>query len=102
MLEDSAEERREHMDIATVQRSLRQFVADNLIEGRTDVVVEDDESFFEKGVIDSTGVLELVLFIEQTYGFAVLDEEIVPENLDSFNRIVAYIQSKLKNHAGKV
>lgn len=54
----------------------------------------DDDSFLENGIIDSTGVLELVLFLEENFDFKVLDEEITPENLDSFNNILGYIKSK--------
>ena len=88
------EEDREHMDTDIRQR-LRQFLSENLIKEQTGKTVEDNDSFFEKNVIDSTGVLELVLFLEQTFGFVVEDEEIVPENLDSINRLAAFVQSKL-------
>ena len=57
--------------------------------------LDDDTSFLEEGVIDSVGVLELVAFLEETYGFRVEDEEIIPENLDSINKLVTYVQSKL-------
>lgn len=54
----------------------------------------DDDSFLENGIIDSTGVLELVLFLEENYGFKVADEEITPENLDSFNNLLKYVNNK--------
>ncbi len=78
-----------------IRQRLRQFLSENLIKEQTGKTVEDSDSFFEKNVIDSTGVLELVLFLEQTFGFVVEDEEIVPENLDSINRLAAFVQSKL-------
>ena len=83
------------MDSDGIKTSLRQFIKDNFIKGQTDKTVGDDDSFFEKEIIDSTGVLELVLFLEQTFGFPVEDEEIIPENLDSMNRLVGYVRSKL-------
>jgi acyl carrier protein len=54
----------------------------------------NDESFLENGIIDSTGVLELVTFIEEYFGIKVEDEEIIPENMDSLNNIIAYIKFK--------
>lgn len=53
-------------------------------------------SFLEEGIVDSVGVMELVAFIEDTYGFKVEDEEIVPENLDSVKKLVDYIGLKVK------
>jgi acyl carrier protein len=57
--------------------------------------LSEEDSLLETGVIDSTGVLELVAFIEETYGIKVEDEEIVPENLDSISNITSYIGGKL-------
>ena len=54
----------------------------------------DDDSFLENGIIDSTGVLELVMFLEETFNIKVDDEEIVPDNLDSINNIKRYLQKK--------
>jgi acyl carrier protein len=59
----------------------------------------DDDSFLEGGLIDSTGVLELVLFVEETFGIKVEDEELIPDNFDSVNRIVEFAKSKTKNVA---
>lgn len=54
----------------------------------------DDDSLLEKGIIDSTGVLELVGFIEEGFHVAVKDDELLPENLDSVNRLIAFITRK--------
>ena len=54
----------------------------------------DDTSFMESGVIDSTGVLELVAFLEETYEFKVEDEEMVPENLDTIGNLCAFVERK--------
>jgi acyl carrier protein len=51
-------------------------------------------SLLQEGIIDSTGVLELVMFVEETFGFTVEDEEIVPENFDSVERLARYVRSK--------
>jgi acyl carrier protein len=53
-----------------------------------------DDSFMERGLLDSTGILELVSFIERTYGFHVEDDELVPENLDSIERAAKYVLRK--------
>ena len=55
----------------------------------------DDTSFMESGVIDSTGVLELVAFLEETYEFKVEDEEMVPENLDTIANLSAFVERKV-------
>ena len=54
----------------------------------------DDDSLMNNGIVDSTGILELVTFLEETYNFKVANDDIVPENLDSINRLRNYIQSK--------
>jgi acyl carrier protein len=64
--------------------------------GRAPEELTDDASLLDKGIIDSTGVLELVGFIEQTFGFTVEDEELVPENLDSVQSLTGYVSKKMK------
>ena len=54
----------------------------------------DGDSFFEKGIIDSTGILELVAFLQMTFGITVQDEELTADNLDSINNVAAYVYSK--------
>lgn len=76
------------------QQELRSFVVSNFLFGK-DGVLNDDDSFMEKGIIDSTGILELLSFLEQKYGIRVDDHEIVPENLDSINLLVKFVQTKM-------
>ena len=57
----------------------------------------DDDSFLENDLIDSTGVLELVAFIEENFNIRVEDEELIPENLDSVNKLINYIQLKMNS-----
>jgi len=78
------------------KNKIREFIKNNFLLGK-DSGMQDDDSFLEKGVIDSTGVLELVSFIEETFGFRVEDEELVPDNLDSLNKVTAYVQRKKEN-----
>lgn len=71
------------------------FLTKNFIKGNDNKIISDNSSFLEEGIIDSVGVLELVAFIEETYGFRVEDEELVPENLDSVNKLVNFVNTKL-------
>jgi len=63
-------------------KKLKEFVINNFMFGKGDLL-ENDTDFFDKGIIDSTGTLELVSFIEETYNIAVLDNELIKENLSS-------------------
>ena len=76
-----------------IAESLRRFARENFLFGRQDDF-SDADSFLELGIIDSTGVLELVAFIESTYEVRVEDEELVPENLDSIDNLVRFVESK--------
>ncbi|MBD3320291.1 MAG: acyl carrier protein [Chitinivibrionales bacterium] len=72
---------------------VKQFVVDNFLFG-DDSKLQNDTSFLESGIIDSTGILEVITFIEETYDIKVEDEEMLPENLDSLNNISAFITRK--------
>ncbi len=74
--------------------AVREFIAENFLF-RADAELDDDQSLLESGVIDSTGVLEVIAFLEQTFGISIADEDIVPENLDSINNMTRYLASKL-------
>ena len=77
-----------------IEEKLRTFIQNNFLLGDKNRAIKKDESFLQSGIIDSTGVLELVNFIEETYKIKVEDEELVPENLDSIQNLIAYIQRK--------
>ncbi|MDL1957965.1 MAG: acyl carrier protein [Deltaproteobacteria bacterium] len=79
----------------SVHDEIRQFIIDNFLMGQDSDSLKDDSSFLEEGVIDSTGVLELVGFLEENYEIKVEDEELIPENLDSIQNICAYLETKL-------
>lgn len=79
----------------TIRDSVKAFVVENFLFGDTSHVLVGTDSLIENGVIDSTGVLELVAFIEDRYGITVADADIVPANLDSLDRISAFIASKV-------
>jgi len=77
-----------------IEQKVRQFITDNFLFREDRASLTDSESLLEAGVIDSTGVLELVAFLETEFGLALGDAEMVPENLDSISRIVSYVQGK--------
>ena len=81
--------------VQTIQGTVRQFIVENFLFGQDDQKLANDSSLLEHGVIDSTGVLELIGFLEREYQIKVTDDEIVPENLDSVDRLVNYLEGKL-------
>ena len=80
-------------DLTTVRDDVRGFVVENFLFGE-DRPFGEEESFLESGLIDSTGILELIRFIEETFSLTVEDEEMVPENLDSLSNIARYVVRK--------
>jgi len=81
--------------LGNIEAQVRSFVVENFLFGVDAEKLSGDASFLEEGIIDSTGILELVSFLEGTFGIQVEDEELLPENLDSINNVVAFLQKKL-------
>ena len=75
-------------------QTIRAFIVENFLFGDTSVDLADELSLIEAGIVDSTGVLELVAFVESTFGLAVADADIVPANFDSIGRLAAYVKAK--------
>ena len=75
--------------------AIRQFIIDNFLFGQDASGLQDGTSLLEQGIIDSTGVLELVAWIEHHFGITVRDAEVVPENLDTIARLCAFVARKL-------
>ncbi len=73
---------------------IRAFIFENFLFDEKDDALQNDTSFLEQGIIDSTGVLELVEWLEEEFDMTVDDEELIPENLDSVNLLSAYIAGK--------
>lgn len=73
---------------------IKQFITDNFLFGNAEGL-QDDSSFLEQGIIDSTGVLELITFLEEEFGIKVDDEELVPENLDSIDKVTGFLARKM-------
>ncbi|HVN95524.1 MAG TPA: acyl carrier protein [Syntrophorhabdaceae bacterium] len=78
-----------------IKQQIIDFITTNFLFDDSQTVIGEKDSLLETGVIDSTGVLELIAFIEETYGIKVDDEEITPENLDTILDITYFIQQKL-------
>ena len=81
--------------MSDIKSQVRKYILDNFLMGGDPKKVTDDVSFIEKGIIDSTGVLELVSFIQETYNIRVEDAEMIPDNLDSLEKIDRYVRGKL-------
>ncbi len=77
-----------------VKQIIREFIVENFLFG-DDGQLKEDTSFLESGMIDSTGILELVSFLEERFGIKIEDEELVPEHLDSLFNVANYVKKKL-------
>jgi acyl carrier protein len=75
-----------------VKTAIRAFIVENFLFGDDSRPLDDGASLIEADVVDSTGVLELVAFLEERFGIAVADADIVPANLDSIEGIGAYVE----------
>ena len=82
------------MEPAVTVHELRGFIIENYLFGQ-ESDLKDEDSFLEAGILDSTGVLQLVAFLEEKYDITVEEGELTPENLDSINNIVAYLSRKI-------
>ena len=74
--------------------AVKEFIIENFLFGE-EVQLELDTDFFDKGIIDSTGVIELVSFIEEKFNISVDDDELIPENLSSLKKVDLFLQKKL-------
>jgi acyl carrier protein len=82
------------IDLDTTKKEIRDFIVEVFMFGDESETFEDSDSFMTKGIIDSTGVLELVGFLEEKYEVMVGDEEMVPTNLDSIDNLATFIKKK--------
>ena len=78
-----------------IKNNVKQFIIDNFLFSSIDNSFHDDDSFMENGIIDSTGILELVEYIEHQYNIKIKDEELLPENLDTLNNVSNFIIRKM-------
>ena len=92
--------KRRKVSPADIEKELKAFIRDRFLSGNKNIALDAHDSFLERGLIDSTGVLELVGFIEETYEITVEDEDQVPDNLDSLDKLEKFISRKLR-HVGR-
>ena len=78
----------------SIEQTIRNYILENYLFTDDQSTLQNDESFLNKGIIDSTGILELIGFLGEELGVTVKDEEMVPENLDSVNNLVAFVARK--------
>ncbi len=78
----------------SVEQQIRDYVLENYLFTDEQSALVNQDSFLEKGILDSTGILEMIYFIEDELGVKVEDEEMVPENLDSVDNLVAFVRRK--------
>ncbi|MBT4195535.1 MAG: acyl carrier protein [Gammaproteobacteria bacterium] len=76
---------------------LRLFILENFLFTEDQSELEDDDSFMEKEIIDSTGILEVIEYLEEECGIKIEDEEMIPDNLDSINKVINFVNQKQKN-----
>jgi len=78
-----------------IESKLRNFILENYLFTDDQTALDNGDSFLDKGIIDSTGILELIFFLEEELSIKVEDEEMIPGNLDYVNNIVKYVTTKL-------
>ena len=78
-----------------MRKELRDYIVENFLFGDAGTEFSNEDSFMEKSILDSTGILDMITFIEETYNIKIDDDEIIPENLDSIDNIVNFVSSKL-------
>ena len=79
----------------STEDKIRGYILENFLFTDDQSELSSTDSFLEKGLVDSTGILEIITYIEDEFGFSVEDEEMIPENLDSVNNLVKFISRKL-------
>ncbi|MEI8700463.1 acyl carrier protein [Mesorhizobium mediterraneum] len=80
--------------MVTIKDKVRTFIVDNFLFGDKSFQLADTDSLIENDIIDSTAVLELVAFIEDDFGIAMVDSDVVPANLDSIERLSSFIKAR--------
>ena len=77
-----------------IEQTIRNYILENYLFTDDQSTLKNDEFFLNKGIIDSTGILEVISFLESEFGVKVEDREMIPENLDSVNNLVKYVSAK--------
>ena len=80
----------------SVEKTIREYVLENYLFTDDESELDNSDSFLDKGILDSTGILEIINLLEDTFEIKVEDNEMIPDNLDSVNNIIAYVDKKNK------
>ena len=80
----------------SIESTIRNFILENYLFTDDQNELNSSDSFLEQGIIDSTGVLEVILFLEEEFNINVGEDEMIPENLDSVNNLVSFIERSTK------
>jgi acyl carrier protein len=83
------------VDQGTIKQKVKYFVTETFMIGEDRNKLSDSDSFMQKEIIDSTGVLELATFVESEFGISIEDNEMIPDNLDSLDNLSRFISRKL-------
>ena len=82
--------------VSNVEAMIRSYIAENILFSKNGYPHPDDTSFLEGGIVDSTNVLELVMFVEENFHISVQDQDILPENFDSVSKLAAFVRLKAR------
>jgi acyl carrier protein len=78
----------------SIETQIRNYILENFLYTKDERNLQNTASFLEDGIVDSTGILELLLFVQETLGVQVEDEEVIPDNFDSVERLTRYVCTK--------
>jgi acyl carrier protein len=78
----------------SIRQQVRRFILTNYLFTEDEHRLSDPESLMQSGTMDSTGILELIMFLEETFGIKVVEDEMIPANLDSVSNLVGFIERK--------
>jgi acyl carrier protein len=79
-----------------LQQRIQRFILENYLFTDDPATLPPDESLLKQGIVDSTGMMQIIAFIEQELGVPVADHEMIPENLESVSKIARFVESKLQ------
>jgi acyl carrier protein len=78
----------------TSEQKVRNYILENYLFTDDQSALDNGDSFLNKGILDSTGILEVIYFLEDEFGIKIEDEEMIPDNLDSINNILVFLKHK--------
>ena len=78
----------------SIEKRIRAYIAENILFSDNGYTYSDETSFLEEGIVDSMGIMELVMLVDEGFGITVEDEEVIPDNFDSISKLAAYIRRK--------